>query len=193
MKKLLSIIGVALLATISQAQTTPPVPAAPVPTNGAAATSSLLGDISRVGTDFWAALKDANFANGATVEPFVLYHSGDFGGGLAVTTSSTNGVNVGFALAAIGDHTSKRFDFYDATLSIQLGRQVTIPVINLPAYLYVETGPAVNLAHPDTILEQSIAGAKIFFDKGKISIGAGIGQNSEWTEPFYVAHFSYTF
>jgi hypothetical protein len=184
-----AIIGVALLAaTVSYAQTN-----APVPTTGAVATSSLLGDLGKVGSDFWGALKDANFANGATVEPFALYHNGDFGGGLAVATSSTNGVNVGFALAAINDSASRHFDFYDATLNIQLGRQVTIPVISLPAYLYVEAGPAVNLAHPNTVLEQSIAGAKIFFDKNKISIGAGIGQNSEWTEPFYVAHFSYAF
>lgn len=191
-KKLISLIGAAAMLATANAQTTPPVSTA-VPTNGAAATSSLLGDIGKIGSDFWGALKDANFANGATVEPFGMYHAGDFGGGLAVTTSSTNGVNVGFAVAAISDSANKRVDFYDATLSIQLGRQVTIPVINLPVYLYVEAGPAVNLSHPNTILEQSIAGAKIFLDKGKVSLGGGIGQNSEWSEPFYIVHASWTF
>jgi hypothetical protein len=186
----LMLLTLCLWASVAKAQTNT---APPIPTTGAAKTVSVLEDMKHLGGDAWAALKDANFHNGITVEPFGIYHAGDFGGGLALSTASTNGVNVGFAVAAINDSASKRFDFYDATLNIQLGRQVTIPVINIPAFLYIEAGPAVNLRHPNTILEQSIAGAKIFFDKGKISVGAGIGQNSEWTEPFYVAHFSYTF
>jgi hypothetical protein len=43
------------------------------------------------------------------------------------------------------------------------------------------------------VLIQSIAGAKFYFDKGKLSIGGGIGQNSEWSDPFYIVHFSYKF
>jgi hypothetical protein len=195
-KKLMLITGVAVLglATV-HAQNINPVTQtnAVVSTNGAAAANSLLDDLKHVGSDAFSALKDLNFDNGVVVEPFAMMHKSDFGGGLAVTTGNTNGLNAGFALAAINDSASKRFDFYDATLSISYGGTVTIPVIKIPAYLYAETGPALNLAHPNKVLIQSIAGAKFYFDKGKLSIGGGIGQNSEWSDPFYIVHFSYKF
>lgn len=202
MKTLKSYILLAVVLTVgfaSRAQTTPPE--ATVPTTGAASTSKLLDDVKHIGSDAWSALKSANFANGVAVEPFGLMHGSDFGGGLAVATASTNGVNIGFAVAAISEkstdpktgksHTS--FAFYDATLSIQLGKEVTVPWLNIPAFLYIEAGPAANLAHPNTILEQSVAGAKIFFAKKHGSVGVGVGQNSEWSTPFYVLHASWTF
>lgn len=194
-------LAMAVLATDVQAQNLNPITAASLspPTNSIAVvtstnTTSVIGDLKQAAADGWAALKDLNFGQGIVVEPFGLYHKGDIGGGLAVTTGNTNGLNAGFALATIHDSASKRFQFYDATLNISLGKTVTVPLLNIPAYLYVETGPSVNLAHPSTVLEQSIAGVKIFLDKGKISLGGGVGHNSEWSgDTFLIAHFSYKF
>lgn len=186
MKKL--IVLLAFVPTVVFGQTNAPVTV----TNSTS--SQIVGDIKKIGTDLWNSLKAANFDNGYNVEPFGLYHKGDFGGGLALTTANTNGFNAGFALATIHDSSSKKFQFYDASLSISLGKAVTIPIINKSAYLYVESGPAFNLANPTTVLEQSIAGSKLYFLNNKLSVGGGIGHNSEWSsDVLYIVHFGYTF
>lgn len=156
-------------------------------------------DLKQLGGDAWDALKGLDFANGIRSEPFGIIHDSDWGGGLAITTAKTNGINAGFAVAAItAKHTNKKtgkverdFDFYDATLSLQLGQPFTL-FNRLHGYAYVEFGPALNLAHPDTILEQSVAGVKFFLLKGRADVGAGVLQNSEWSTPAMVLHASYT-
>lgn len=160
--------------------------------------TTLLGDFKQLGSDALNTLKGQDFNDGIDIEAFGIYHNGDFGGGLAVSTAHTNSpLNMGFAIAAMQNATSKKADFYDASLSLQLGEQVTIPVLKVPVYLYIESGPALNLHNPSAVLEQSIAGAKYIhrFSNGMVfSAGGGVGHNSEWPDsPFYIAHVGLTF
>lgn len=181
------------------AATTPTATA--VPTDGVTKTSQFLGDLTKIGTDLWSALKDANFQNGVVTEPFGIIHDSDIGGGLAIETANTNGLNLGFAMAGMTDHqkitlngktkTKTGWDFYDAALSIQMGKQLTVPGINLPIYLYTEVGPAANLAHATTVLEQSVSGVKVILANGRLDIGAGIVQNSEWSTPGGIFHVGF--
>lgn len=181
----------------------PPVASVETATNASGGTNTTVNkqtlgdDFKQLGSDAWNSLKGLDFAPGITVEPFGIYHSGDFGGGIAVSTANTNSIiNFGFAIAVISDKKNKRTDFYDTSFSVELGKTVTVPIIKLPAYLYVETGPAFNLAHPTTVLEQSIAGAKLTQDLGKgwrLSEGLGVGHNSEWANsPLYILHIGLT-
>lgn len=191
MKTTKSLIGLALcaLATTSafaQATTNPP----------AATKNQLIEDAKQIGHDGWAALKDLSFKEGFTIAPFALTHKGDWGGGVAVETASTNALNFGFAIAAIHNGATRRTDFYDATLSVSLQQPFTIPLIKKQAYAYVETGPGANLNKPTEPLIQSIAGVKMIFPIGSkwlIAGGGGVGHNSEWIEDvFYIGHVSIT-
>lgn len=166
-------------------------------TTTVASKTTLGDDFKQLGSDALNSLKGLDFAPGITVEPFGLYHAGNFGGGLAVETANTNSlINYGFAIAAIHDSKSKTTDFYDTSFSVELGDTVTVPIFKIPAYLYAETGPAMNAAHPTAVLEQSIAGAKLTQDLGKgwrLNEGFGVGHNSEWPDsPFYILHIGVT-
>lgn len=199
----LAAIAACALTFNAQAQTAATPPATTVTTNASGgatttvASQTLGSDFKQLGSDAWNSLKGLDFAPGITVEPFGIYHAGDFGGGLAVETANTNSIlNYGFAIAAIHNGISKKFDFYDTSFSVELGTTVTVPIFKIPAYIYAETGPAVNLARPTAILEQSIAGAKLTQDLGggwRLSEGLGVGHNSEWGDSaFYVLHIGVT-
>jgi len=191
MKKLILSLSLAAITLAGYSQTNTAATSA--------ADSTLWTDIKQIGSDGYSALKDANFSSGFTVTPFALIHKGDYGGGIAVETASSNLFNVGFALAGIHstDPSTKKghFEFYDASLSLQIGQQIALPVVKWPTYMFAETGPAVNLKNPDAVLLQSVAGVKIkVYDKNGLAvwIDGGIGKNSEWPEPFYLGGLSVT-
>ena len=139
-------------------------------------------------------LKKLSFKDGLAAEPFALYHKGNFGGGLAVSTIHTNSVNFGFALAAVDEtkETGKKgLTFYDTTLSIAYNGSTYVPVIGSLDY-YAETGAAVDLSNPiNGIYSQSAGGIKKVIPLNEtvsFIAGGGVGYLTKWNGPFYLMH-----
>lgn len=187
MKKVIAVIAALGLCLAAHAQTNN------VSTNQV---PNLLGEGKQIVTDGYNTLTKLSFADGINIEPFGIYHKGDLGGGLAVSTTSTNSLNYGFAIAAInetGANGVKSISFYDTSFSLSYNGSLTVPVIGAADY-YLETGAAIDAANPSAgIYNQSIAGLKKTFklsDNFSVSLGGGIGYLSKWNDSFYIAHIS---
>ncbi len=198
MKKIILIIGVALLATVSHAQSD---------TNSVTSTNvvknpTVLQQLIGAGPAVYTQVKSLSLADGFKVVPFGIRHDNDYGGGFAFSTANTNGVNAGLALAAISEQTTdpvthlkkRSWNFYDATLNISLNGTTTIPFVNWPVDYFIQSGPAFNLKDIKTVYEQSEAGVTKSWILGKhvgMSIGGGEGHCSRWAQGFYQeAHFA---
>jgi hypothetical protein len=107
-----------------------------------------------------------------------------FGGGIEVHSFSTNTpVQIGFGIFGAQERntvTKKlEFGFYDGTLNIGVSTVETIPVVNLPLTLRVESGPAFKFAGEGggTLLEQSAAYGDFNFHLSKnwsLTFGGGL-------------------
>ena len=178
--------------------TNSPISASPVPT--AATTNSLVQDVEQVGVDAWNDLKGIQFTNGLNVSPYGIYHSGDLGAGLAISTANTNGLNVGFECAAIDQSEptgGKQWDFYDGAVSLQYKSSVVLPLVNISVDYTAETGMAANLNDPNTVYSQTATlVSKTWHFSGTLSsltVGGGIGYLSAWSQPYYPFFISGTF
>lgn len=193
--KLTSLLAAAILAcgllTVTAQTNAPASNSLPAITETLSLSS--LGDIAHIVGD---QIKGISFKDGFAVNPFVLYHEGDLGGGVSVHTANTNGLRVGLALAAVDEHDvhsglfnkgSSHFSFYDATISIGAKGNFVVPLVGWKLDLYLETGPAFNLASPDTLYIQSVLGASKSWAWGSrvITLQGGIGHLSRWDSPFY--------
>jgi hypothetical protein len=135
------------------------------------------------------------FIRGFNMTPFYLIHRDDYGGGIAFSTTKTNSVGVGFAVACINE--SGKLNFYSGSLSLRMGRTINLISTNYPINVYFETGVAANMRSFNTIFEQSIIGAsvtKVFNNNNRISVGAGVGHNSRWmNDNFFIFTTTFSF
>lgn len=217
MNKKILIIGIALAAMVinveaqSPAPLLPPVTAASLgDTNGQIEatttnvdkTPSPLSQLEIGVTAGYQALTQLSFTNGFAAGPFGIRHNSDYGGGIFARTVNPSGVNVGFALAGIYEHTKdavtlkskSSLNFYDATVNISLGGTTVIPFINFPLDYIIESGPATNLKYPKTVYEQSLVGVEKTWRFGKpvpgskafaLTVEAGEGHCSKWGNGFF--------
>lgn len=202
MKRLVTALSVCLLWALgSYAQTSLPTTLPATNTPAVTATNSMDQFISagkQVLIDGWSALKGANFGDGLVAGPFAIYHNGDWGVGAQVSTAHTNGVNLGFAVAAVNEtqvnqNTGAKFKdwkFYDAALSLQWTKTVTLPLVNWDFDYFIETGPATDLRDPTSLYSQNLTGLHKTFVLSKtvgLDFGGGAGYLTRWPDkPFFL-------
>lgn len=188
MKKLISVLTLgSLLAFKGFTQPVPVVdPIAAAVTNAAPATTQL-------GKDFLSWFKDnkAFFENKTVgVEVGALYNKSKGIGAFAdVQFPITDQLSAGFAAAYLGG------ELYDAALSVKLGTTLNIPIIKLPVYAYVESGPGYNLSKSE-VIAQSFAGGIIKFNistRWSATAGLAVGNITDLAGPVYAGGFSFTF
>jgi hypothetical protein len=204
---LLPLAALCLCASVAKSQETPPVPtAAPaaVTTTNVVSDPTPIDQFKVAGSTIYLQVKSLSLTDGFKAIPFGIRHDNDYGGGLALSTANTNGVNAGFALAAISEQTKdpatgkkkREWNFYDATLNISLNGTTTIPFVNWPVDYFLQSGPAFNLKDIKTVYEQSEAGISKSWRLGPhlaLSVGGGEGHCSRWSSGFYQeGHFALT-
>lgn len=169
-----------------------PVGPEPEPTP---ATNDLAQTVKQIASDAYTQFKSASFKDGFTVEPFAIYHRGDWGGGLAISTAATNSINYGFALATIHETENHDWDFYDTSFNVSYNGSVDLPIVGNAQY-FIETGAAVDLRSIQTgIYNQSLTGLKKTWDfNGNLSltIWGGVGYLTKWNDAFYSAGIGLT-
>ena len=205
MKKLLTsiLLGLALSSSIALADvstnTSTTLPAVPM-INSPSSIAQIATVGSQLAKDGYATLKGLSFKNGIKAEPFALYHKGDYGAGIAISTTATNSLNYGFAIAAVQETvvhpspknqliTSKEFNFYDTSFSVSYNGITDLPVIGRCEY-FAETGAAIDAKNPMAgIYNQSAAGLKKTWDiNGNVSftVGGGALYLSKWNDVAYI-------
>ena len=168
----------------------------------AASNADTMAQLTQAGKNAYATLKSLSFKDGINVEPVGIYHHGDYGGGLAVSTTATNSINYGFVIAAIQETTvhadgtkTKAFDFYDGAFNVSYNGSTSLPVLGACDY-YIETGAAADLKNPSAgIYNQSSTGLKKTWainDNDFVSIGGGALYLTKWNDIAYVGFFSFT-
>lgn len=162
--------------------------------------TNTLQDAEKLVVDGYNEIKSLSWTNGFDAEVFGIYHRGDYGAGLAVSTMNTNSINYGFAMAAmyqtetastaLGTISKRKLDFYDANFSLQYTRTEDVAVIGNVTW-YASTAAAINL---DNVkggpFNETITGLKKTFTVNsniQISVGGGIGYSQEWNSSFYIA------
>ena len=177
-------------------------PLPPIAVSIGSSSNGLVAIGTQVVKDGYNQFKDASFKNGFTADFFGLDHHGDYGGGIAVSTTATNAINYGFSLAVIQettiqpDGTSKKaLTFYDSSFNVSFNGDTTLPVVGHIQY-FIETGAATDLSNIKAgIFNQSIAGAKKTWDiNGNIyvAVWGGVGYLSKWNDSFYIGGISIT-
>ena len=171
----------------------------PEPTNHV----DTLKQLEQAGKDGYQVLRKLSFKDGVVSDTFGIYHHGDYGVGLAVSTAATNSLNYGFAVAAIQETKTsaagvktRQLDFYDGSFSISYnGETPDWPVVGVCGY-YAETGAATDLSHiGDGIYNQSSLGAKKTWnlnDNVYVSLGGGPFYLSKWNDVAYIGFFELT-
>jgi hypothetical protein len=148
-----------------------------------------LGDIggslgsapARVATDGYAVFKNFSLTNPISISVIGLKNGSLWGGGIAASTSNTNSLmNAGFGVFAVQTKNAQNqteWSFYDATLNLQIQQIETIPLLNIPITLRIESGPYVQLSKGGNALgAQSAAFGDLTFGSTKwwITLGAGV-------------------
>jgi hypothetical protein len=202
-KTLFVLITLALLVIAGQlkAQTNPAsstMPAfAPISVSGLSLTgivgTNTANGLQQVIHDGAAVFSQITLSNPCDVAVIGIKSGKQYGGGFSVSQTPTNSVvGVGFGFFAMQKTVltpvtykhkpqmvplNSGWNFYDATLSLSVSQVEMIPVLNIPLTLRLETGPAMRLSNPITVLEQSALYATIELDWFKgwpIRLGGGV-------------------
>ena len=182
----------------------PPATVTPATTTPAPATADTLQQLEQVAKDGYTSLKSQSFKDGFDLAPFVLYHKGDYGAGVAFSTlGNSAGLSYGFAVAAVQetaiDTTTglkhKSFNFYDGSVSINYNGTVDLPVLGNCTY-YAEEGPATDLKNIGAgVYSQTSAGIRKTWDvNGNVHISAWGGPMylTKWGDVAYIGGISIT-
>ena len=180
----------------------PPIQASPIAVSIGSTSNGLVAIGTQVLKDGYNQFKNASFKNGFTADLFGIDHKGDYGGGIALSTTATNAINYGFSLAVIQETTiqpdgskKKALTFYDSSFNVSFNGDTTLPVAGHIQY-FIETGAATDLSNIKAgIFNQSIAGMKKTWDiNGNIylAVWGGVGYLSKWNDSFYIGGVSIT-
>lgn len=176
MKRILTIIGLCALAhgVFADTNTTEVLTMLP-PSTLTTLGKDFLGWF-KDNTNFWGqqtAIIGANalYSNGR-VSDSTSSKKNTFGAALDVRFPlDANGqISIGFFAAYFNS------SFYDGSISTTLGKTINVPLINQPIYLFVEGGPALNLANPNAVLAQTFTGVV-----WKHDIIKGTADKAPWT------------
>lgn len=185
-----------------------PMTAPVVPTSLGAIGANLGAAPAQVATDGYAVFKNFSLTNPLAISVIGLKNGSLWGGGLAASTANTNSMlNAGFGLFAIqtpkkiaGGYstTQNEWSFYDATLNLQIQQIETIPLLNIPITLRLESGPYVQLSRGgNTLGAQSAAFGDLTFGSPRLwfTFGGGVvnisGAGLQPVLP--MAHATFTF
>lgn len=194
------LIGLALCAGAgalsTHAQSVQPPAAEP----SVASSNTLTQAATHIFNDGKSALTGLDFSQGFSAGIVGLKHSAhDFGGGVTVHTALPNSiVQAGFGVFALQETDSagkKSWGFYDATISLSMSHITTVPYLNIPVRVMVESGPAYDV-NGGTVLEQSAAYADYDWHisaKDTLTVGAGIIHCSKWSgDVIQMLHINFT-
>ena len=112
------------------------------------------------------------FNRGWIFEAGALLNNGKVGGFADIQYPTDDQISVGFGFAYLDKN------FYDASISARLGKTIDMSFLG-DLYIYLESGPAINLEHLDQILAQSFAGLLYKVDVTKhltFTAGGAVGQ-----------------
>jgi hypothetical protein len=177
------IIGLILSAAIcmTQAQTS-------VSTNASGGATTISNEVAAISSPTWGSIaeQDLDYIEGRTnaaqiqVEAFGLRgtstHEWGFGVNAYVPVGGTNslfGAGIGFAYY---DHNA-----YSTTLNAKLGGTLSLPVVKVPVYTYIESGGGYDISKNEAIA-QAFAGFSINYQintNWTATAGAAIGTVSD--------------
>ena len=157
-----------------------PMNALVAPTTLGAIGANLGAAPARVATDGYAVFKNFSLTNPISISAIGLKNGSLWGGGIAASTATPALVNAGFGVFAVQTKNPQgqtQWSFYDATLNLQVSQVETIPVINIPITLRIESGPYVQLSRGgNTLGAQNAAFGDLTFGNPKfwVTLGGGV-------------------